>query len=116
MKPPATTRVRQKTYSMGALEVTPTTFKVVSKIVNRLKKTIKVVMNNEKDKNKIMAKPTKIKRPGSIQMIKCTDDYTVAERRMTKKWTDKVKEHNDKESQILNTFEELEVPKKTVCD
>ena len=93
------------TYFIGALEVTATTFKSVSRIVKAdpaKKRPIKVAMNNEEEKNKIMANLRNIKDQVEFKGLSVTDDYTIAERRMIKEWTDKVKENNDKESPDSN--------------
>ena len=72
-------------------------------------------MNNEEEKNKIMANLRNLKDQVAFKGLSVTDDYTIAERQMIKEWTDKVKENNDN-PQILIIYGELEVPQKTDCD
>ena len=59
-------------------------------------------MNNEEEKNNIMANLRNLKDQVAFKGLSVTDDYTIAERRMIKEWTDKVKENNDKESPDSN--------------
>ena len=89
----------------GAILVTAVTFKSVTRIgktdLNK-KRPIKVVLNNEADKNKIMTNLRNLKGLESFKGISVIEDYTINERRLVKDMSDKAKEYNDKESPDSN--------------
>ena len=59
---------------------------------------IKVVMNTEEERNRILSNLRNLKDIPEYKTISVTEDYTITERRMSKDWPDKVKEKNNNES------------------
>ena len=55
---------------------------------------IKVVMNTEEERNKILSNLRNLKDIPEYKAISVTEDYTITERRMVKDWSDKAKEKN----------------------
>ena len=53
---------------------------------------IKVVMNTEEERNKILSNLRNLKDIPEYKAISVTEDYTITERRMVKDWSDKAKE------------------------
>ena len=70
----------------------------IGKADSAKKRHIKVIINSEEDKKKIMANLKKLKNQATFKGLSVTDDYTSAERRMLKEWLDKAKENNDNAS------------------
>ena len=87
-------------YFISALSVGPVAFKAVFRIGNadaNKNRPIKVVMNNEEAKNKIMENLRNLQGQEDFKGVSITDDYTISERRLIKEWTDKAKSNNEKE-------------------
>ena len=61
------------------------------------KRPIKVAMENEEDKNKIISSLRNLKGQAAYQKISVSDDYTIAERQSIKEYSDKAKDNNAKE-------------------
>ena len=59
------------------------------------KRPIKVIINSEEDKNKIMANLRNLKHQAAFKDLSVTGDYTLTGRRMIKEWLGKAKENND---------------------
>ena len=78
------------------------TFKSVSRIgrpdQEDKKRPIKIIMNSEEDKMKVLDNLRNLKDNESFKRLSVTDDYTVAERYLLKEYSLKAKEMNDKES------------------
>ena len=58
---------------------------------------IKVIMNNEEDKNVIMRNLTNLKNQADYKGVSIAEDYTITERQMIKEWSSKAKDKNDEE-------------------
>ena len=74
----------------------------------------KVVMNAKEERNRILSNLRNLKGVPEYKTISVTEDYTITERRMIKDWSNKVKEKNKNEFQIL--YGECKVVQKTYCD
>ena len=59
---------------------------------------IKLVMNSEEDKSKIMNNLSNLKDNESFAGVSVSDDYTVKQRQTIKEWTEKAKGNNSNES------------------
>ena len=59
---------------------------------------IKVVVNTEEERNRILSNLRNLKGTPESKTISVTEDYTITERRMIKDWSDKAKEKNKNES------------------
>ena len=59
---------------------------------------MKVVMNTEEERNRILSNLRNLKDISEYKTISVTEDYIITERRMIKHWSDKVKEKNKNES------------------
>ena len=84
-----------------ALKVTPMKLKHVSrigKVDQGKRRPIKVVMETEEDKNKIMANLRNLKDQDDFQGFGVTDDYTLSERQLIKEYADKAIGNNEKEA------------------
>ena len=85
---------------IAALKVT-STVKSASRIglpAQDKNQAIKVVMNMEEERNRILSNLRNLKRTSEYKTISVTKDYTITERRMIKDWSDKAKEKNKNES------------------
>ena len=58
---------------------------------------IKVAMNTEEERNRILSNLRNLKGIPEYKTISVTKDYTITERQMIKDWSDKVKEKNKNE-------------------
>ena len=63
---------------------------------------LKVVLNSEADKDKIMANLTKLKGKVNYAKISITEDFSLKERALIKEWSTKAKEANAKEEENSN--------------
>ena len=59
---------------------------------------IKVVMNTEEERNRILSNLRNLKDISEHKTISVTEDYTITERWMIKDWSDKANEKNKNES------------------
>ena len=85
---------------IAALKVT-STVKIASRIglpAQDKNQPIKVVMNTEEERNKILSNLKNLKGIPERKTISITENYTVTERRMIKDWSDKAKKKNKNES------------------
>ena len=85
---------------IGAVRIA-TSFKSVVRIGKAdptKNRPIKVVLKCEEDKEKIMANLASLKDQEAFKGISVTEDYTVAERKLIKGWSEKAKENNEKET------------------
>ena len=67
------------------------TFKVIVRIGkadHTKRRPIKLVMNSEEDKNKIMENLKNLKDNNTFHGLTITDDYTIAERQLIKEYSD----------------------------
>ena len=63
------------------------------------KRPIKLIMNNEEEKDNIMSKLTNLKNAeDKFRRLSITDDYTQDERQSIKEWVEKSKLKNQEES------------------
>ena len=60
--------------------------KTLSNTSNVLRKTIKVVMRNENEKDSVLKSLRKLKNKKKYDGVSITDDYTIKEREIIKKW------------------------------
>ena len=63
------------------------------------RRPIKLVMNSEDDKRKVMENLRKLKDNNTFFGLSVAHDYTIAERELTKEFSEKAKERNDNEPQ-----------------
>ena len=63
---------------------------------------IKVIFDNEKDKQVIMGNLSSLKDYPGYRKISIMDDYTPAERQLIKAWTEKAKQRNEEETDKEN--------------
>ena len=96
-----------ETYVKSFLEaIKPTTicksiFRIGKEGPNK-KRSIKVIMKSEADKNKIMDNLKCLKDQETFIGLSVTDDYTISERDLIKEWTEKAKVNNVNESPNSN--------------
>ena len=64
---------------------------------NQHKRPIKVILNNEVDKDRLMASLKSLKGLDDYKGISVTDDYTIQERNLIKLWSEKAKKANEDE-------------------
>ena len=69
----------------------------IGKVDQAKKRPIKVLMNNEEDKDKIMSSLKNLKDNEDYKGISVTEDYTVAERELIRELNEKAKERNSQE-------------------
>ena len=62
------------------------------------RRPIKVVLNCEEDRNKIIASLSNLKGQQTYKGISITEDYTIADRQLIKRWSEKAKESNANEA------------------
>ena len=96
---------------IAALKVT-STVKSASRIVlpaQDKNRPIKVVMNTEEERNRILSNLRNLKDIPGYKPISVTEDYRITERQMIKDWSDKAKAKNKNEShrqQLEHVFEQ----------
>ena len=70
----------------------------IGKVDQLKKRPIKVVLNNEEDKDKIMDSLRNLKDNDDYKGISVTEDYTVAERELIREFNEKAKDRNFQEA------------------
>ena len=83
---------------IAALKVTSTEYIQKRSSGQDKNRPIKVVMNTEEERNKILSNLRILKDIPEYKTISVTEDYTITERRIVKDWSDKAKEKNKNES------------------
>ena len=80
-----------------------TFFRLGKKIENNTQvRPLKIVLNNEESRIKILSNLTKLKGIPAYTKISITEDFSVKERALLKEWASKAKEANEKEDENSN--------------
>ena len=77
-------------------------------------RTIKVAMNTEKERNRILSNLRNLKDVPEYKTISVTEDYTINERRMMKVWSDKAKEKQESVIWFQSCMESARKSKKLI--
>ena len=80
-----------------------------------MNRPIKVVMDMEELRNRILSNLRNLKDIPKYKTIGVTEDYTITERRMIKDWSDKAKEKIRINHLIPNLYGEQDAVQNTGC-
>ena len=86
-------------FGVLGLDYEPKSTTRLGSAANNKRRPLRLTMNTEEEKNKIMARIPNLKNADdTLKNISVTDDYTVDERNEIKSWVEKAKKRNEVET------------------